>query len=1345
MRSKYLLFFIFFIICGNARAQMGKLFNTDNQLSSNLATQVFQDRDGFIWIATRNGLNRYDGYQFQIFQREDEASGLQSNYINCITQSHGGTIVIGSNQDVQAFDGARFHDYTLIGADGKQVHTYINYITQSSDGSLLACTSGYGILRLDEATSTGKFDSTLTADNFYVRFLLEDSIGRRWIVTETDGLVLVEGQRRTTFFTDEDCRAQLFEIRHDHQGRIYAAVRGKGVYLFDDVSHSFRFLEKTRSLAVTTLCPCRDGRLLIGCDGQGVVLYDPQTDDLTFNPFFSRELNLAKTKAYSILEDRNGNLWICLLQKGIFMQPKAKMDFGYLGYRLGERNVIGTNCVTSTLIDTKGRVWVGTDKDGLYLIDSRDFNSARHFTDGPSTILTMAEDAKGNIWLGSYGEGCGWIEPQSGRWHQADVGLARTANVFGLASDDSGDVWIATMGSGLIRYNVIDGKLTTFREHDGADTCRTVNSLPNNYLTKLCLPPAGKRLFVACTVGVCCYDIEHDSWVSTFGSNCPNYGNFARDVFVDRRDRVWLGTVDGLYCYDLTTRQEQHYTTDDGLPADGIASIMGDLQGNLWIGTDHGLCCFNPSRGTFDNYYVDNGLQSSEFSDGAASISPRGALLFGGTGGINWFQPADIQPQAWRANVYLTGLLLGHHYVTPGVKSGIYTVTDTNVINADRFDLSSNEGTFILQLSTFTYDNPEHITYLYSINGGEWNRLQTGVNEITFNGMAPGTYRFRVKAVNNQQETDVREFTIKIHSPWYASAWAYLFYALLIAAALALLMLYRRRKERHRMQLQEHIHAEEMADAKLRFFMNISHEIRTPMTLIITPLLSLIKQDSDPGRRSTYETIRRNAQRILSLINQMMDLRKIDKGQMQMHMCQTDLIAFIDDIYALFALQAKTKNISFNFRHDDDTLPVWIDRNNFDKVVVNILSNAFKFTRPGGHIDISVSHDDSNATITVRDDGQGIPAHVLPHIFERFYQQPTGTSDSHTGTGIGLDLTRALVELHHGTIAAHNNDDGPGCQFIVAIPLGNQHLTEDELADTTPDAIAQTAVADATIDDSKASDDGSQPAAIPPSGRRHTLVIVEDNDEILEALTAELSSDYDITGCPNGLDGLKYIITTPPDLVISDVMMPGMDGRALCSKIKANPDTNHIPVILVTARSSDDDQLEGLETGADAYIVKPFNMDILRRTIINLLRRNDLLRLKYGRTDQLEEQMDDIRMKSPDDKLLERVMAVINKNINNDELSVDRIANEVGISRVHLHRKMKELTGQTPHDFILSIRLKRAAQLLANQGMNITEVMFACGFNNSASFSTIFKRFYGMAPRDYMREHQKQKKKNTEK
>ena len=505
------------------------------------------------------------------------------------------------------------------------------------------------------------------------------------------------------------------------------------------------------------------------------------------------------------------------------------------------------------------------------------------------------------------------------------------------------------------------------------------------------------------------------------------------------------------------------------------------------------------------------------------------------------------------------------------------------------------------------------------------------------------------------------------------------------------------------------------------------------MTLIVAPLQSLIKQDTDAHRRSIYETIRRNAERILGLINQMMDLRKIDKGQMQMHMRETNLVAFIDDIYSLFAQQAKNKNIGFFFDHPNEEISAWIDRNNFDKIIINILSNAFKFTPTGGEVRIRLTANGKEASISIYDNGEKIPEDKLDRIFERFYQSPSSVNDRNIGTGIGLDLTRSLVELHHGSIVARNNADNKGCEFVVTIPLGNEHLTAEEML---TDGVEEEKPAESLIEDILEEEETDKVSNdLPKVGKRQRIVIVEDDAEIRNYLTDTLSADYDITGCTNGKEGLAAILKGMPDLVISDVMMPEMDGTTLCSKIKTNNATSHIPVILLTAKSREEDQLEGLETGADAYIIKPFNMDILRRTIANLIHSHQTLQLKFGRNDQLEKLVDDIKMKSPDEKLLERVMATINQNLNNADLSVDMIAEEVGISRVHLHRKMKELTGLTPHDFIRNIRMKKAATLLSSGDMNVSEIMYACGFSNAASFSTVFKKMYGMSPREYMNEH----------
>jgi len=527
-------------------------------------------------------------------------------------------------------------------------------------------------------------------------------------------------------------------------------------------------------------------------------------------------------------------------------------------------------------------------------------------------------------------------------------------------------------------------------------------------------------------------------------------------------------------------------------------------------------------------------------------------------------------------------------------------------------------------------------------------------------------------------------------------------------------------------QLSEDLYDVNILNAKIGTLMNLHHEMQTPLTLITTSLLTLMKEDEDPHRRSIYETMRRNAERVIKLSGQVLDISKIELGMLRMNMCETEIIGFLDDILQLFAQQSKAKMIILDFQHTMQMLPVWLDRGQFDKVVVNIISNAFKFTPVGGTITLRVEQDDHHVYIYVRDSGIGIPEERLPYIFDRYYQASLTLEEHNIGTGIGLDLAHMLVTLHHGTIEVRNNTDGPGCEFKIALPLGCEHLTEEEMLLEKEDVnhyaslLAEDEIPYISMDTER------------KENRRPVIVVVEDEADVRDFLVSELGDLYDVTACVNGREGLATVGAIQPDLVISDVWMPEMDGHALCTKIKTNSATSHIPVILLTNNTGDDQRLESVEADADAYVPKPFNMDILSRIISNLLHRYRMLKLKYGRTDQLEELLDDVRMKSPDDKLLERVMAVINKNMDNGDLSIDMIADKVGISRVHLHRKMKELTGQTPYDYIRSIRLKRAAHLLADGDRNISEVMYACGFSSAASFSTIFKKTYGMSPRQYM-------------
>ena len=1327
MWPRSLLTIIIIFLSISTHAQTGKFFNPDKQLSSSFVTQVYIDREGFLWASTRDGINRYDGYQFRVIRRENASDkSLASNYVNTIMQDRNGLFYFGMYGSLQTWDGRVFNNVTMTDLKGQKGNCYANCFLERKNGEVLAGTSGLGVLKFSDKSHATQLGGPL-AGFHTINSMIEDKKGRLWLVADSRGVVCYDGQSVKHYLTDRNDLI-FYSLCEDPQGVIYVGTTNSGVFRLS--GNDFVHIEGTDGHSVSSLYCDHFGNIIIGYDGQGIAIYESQNDQVIDNPFFSMEVDLAKSKVYSITEDKSGNLWFGLLQKGIYMQPISFAGFNYMGYKLGARNLIGNACVISTLIDSQGRIWIGTDKDGLYSFDKQ-MRPLKHYLSGiPSTVMSLEEDGNGHIWVGSYGDGIGWIDPASQQYHPVVFPDDQHLIVMDIDCDKQGHLWLATLKYGLLCMDSKGNFLKRYMMKEGAETNRQLNSLTNNYVSQICVSPDGKRIYVSTSMGLCCLDLERDSWISSFGTNSPNYSTPVR-IAREYDGRIWVGTNNGLYCYTLNGKVDKHYTRENGLPDNGISTIERHPDGKLWIGTNHGLSCLDPKTGLFQNYFADDGLQGNEFSDGSSCISVDGTLLFGGTGGVTWFRPSDITQRKWDAHVQLTSFIINGVPIAGNSKSGNYQVTDTTVFASRRFELSYHDNSFAIQFSTLTYENPEHISYLYSINGEPFIRLQPGLNVLSFSHLPQGSYRFRVKAERNHVETPERVFTVVIHSPWYRSAWAYCFYALVIGLFVWQYLAYRRHREQSRLRLQAHIHAEEMGEAKLRFFMNMSHEIRTPMTLIITPLLSLLKNENDPSRKSVYETIKRNAERILSLINQMMDLRKIDKGQMQMRMSETDLISFVKDIYDLFKSQAKAKNLTLFFNHDAETLPVWIDRSNFDKVVMNVISNAFKYTPSGGEIGIELTHDDHYATIAIHDNGEQIPEDKLDKIFERFYQTASSVNDRHAGTGIGLDLTRSLVELHHGTISAHNLKQG--CEFVITIPLGNAHLKPEEMILKKEDAV----VAEEPVFEEE--QEMAMPIIDLPQNRRLTLVIAEDDDEIRDYLESELSNDYDVRTCSNGREALGEIHRIIPDLVISDVMMPELDGNALCSKLKSNPNTNYIPVILLTAKSRDEDKLEGLETGADAYIVKPFNMDILRRTVINLINSHRLLRLKYERNDDLEEQVDEIRLKSPDEKLLERIMECINKNLSNSDLSVDMIADQAGISRVHLHRKMKELTGQTPHDFIRNIRLKKAAQLLTTQGMNVTEIMYACGFSNSASFSTVFKKFYGMSPRDYMREHEERR------
>lgn len=585
-----LLMFIFCLTAQNMMAQRGKLFNSDNQLSSNLATQVFQDSNGFIWIATRNGLNIYDGYNFTTIRKtKEDDRGLSSNYINCITQDIQGHILLGTNNSLLLYNGKSFANIPLLDSKNQPFSTYVTQVYRLKNNDIAVVTSGYGIMLKKENAEVCYAMKGEVENLKFIHKILEDKQDRLWIILENGKLYRADKKGKLTKQIPGAETLEAKDIRQDNKGNIYLATKNDGIYLLKAGSTIFTKIAGIGNLPIDNIYISRDQRLFIGCDGMGIFVYNPVTGFLQNNPLFSREVNLAKCKITSIIEDFTGNIWVSMLQKGVFMQSQAQCDFNYMGYRLGNRNVIGENSITSLGANQGNQVWVGTDKDGLYLFDIKTGSINSHLLSN-TTVLALCKDKKGRTWVGTYTDGIGFIDA-GGSFHPFSLGIGNQAGIFDIQEDPQGNVWFATMGKGLFRLSP-DGSIKQWKAQDGADNNLKKNSIPNDYLVKLSISKDGKRVFVATSVGLACYDQQKNSWTSTFGGvNCLNKGCFSHCVYSDSKNRVWFGTEDGAICYDPKKgyAHPKIYNTELGLSDNSVASIIEDYKGRIWIGTSCGL------------------------------------------------------------------------------------------------------------------------------------------------------------------------------------------------------------------------------------------------------------------------------------------------------------------------------------------------------------------------------------------------------------------------------------------------------------------------------------------------------------------------------------------------------------------------------------------------------------------------------------------------------------------------------------------------------------------------------------------------------------------------------------
>lgn len=1344
MRNTLIILFICFAaLC---HGQSYKIFTADQGLSSSLINRIHQDHNGMIWIATEDGLNRYDGVKLTVYRHQpDDEHSLAHNYVRTLFEDNKGNLIIGTYVGLQMYNPATDTFSPLAKHEnGEVLKSYVTNIIQRKNGDIWA--SGNIMCKL--TISDGKLsveDLNLPIPTTSVESIMEDKSENIWITREEDGIYRMDTQKRVTHYPINEKIPYIAILCEDMQGNVYGGSPQNGVFLFDKTTEMFSplFGNDQQNFPVKALYSVNQDELYIGTDGNGLKIFNNKTRQISDYQFEEGIFASKTSKVHSVLKDKTGNYWIAIYQKGVIMIPSQRNGFKYWGCKSVSKNIIGANCITALYKDNSGTTYVGTDNDGLYIID-KDSKQQAHLTHSndpqsvPSIIVSLYEDSEQNLWIGSYANGAARLDRRTGKCTYlqdlVDKNGKNVRNVYAFAEDNQKRLWIATMGGGLFYYDL--------KTHKVNPVSQLTQNFGDYWICSLHYSPEKDCLYAGTYNGLCRIDLGKSDIPCQYGlQECIIYS-----IYEHTDGNIWAGTSNGLLLWNQQNNETRIYSTNDGLTNNSVYAIRGDAMDYLWISTSNGISMFHPVSQKFTNYYVSDGLQGNEFSKNTSWCDKKGTIWFGGVNGITYFNPLEIIATNKKWHVRITDFYLFGQPVRQGMTSGGQDIIDCPVFEAQTFRLAHQDNSFGIEFSTQELDNTDRVVYTYTMNNNQWTTLPQGTNRVSFSNLAPGTYHFSLKAKDGIIESDVKEITIFIAQPWWNSGWAWLLYILATAGISFFIAQQIRHRYLAKQEMARHIRAEQLNEAKLQFFINISHEIRTPMSLIISPLQQLMSGDTDSKRQKIYRTIHRNAERILRLVNQLMDIRKIDKGQMQLTFRETNAVEFIEELHTTFVSLAESKNITFTFHHDGlDQLPLWVDTANFDKIILNILSNAFKFTPNGGIIDITLQAKEYPeleaplnrcAEIIITDSGTGIDPTELERIFDRFYQVRNTQDHNYQGTGIGLHLTRLLVQLHHGIIHAENASDGAsGSRFIIRLPLGNAHLQPDEMytpASQSPSLVQE--ISTPIVPSLQPEEDTSTPTPRPRLRRR--LLLVEDDEEIRLYLKQEFSSEYYITESVNGKEALENIFSQEPDLIISDVMMPEMDGLTLCRKIKQNININHIPVILLTAKTREEDNIEGLDTGADAYISKPFNIEILRHTAENLIRSREQLRNIYSGSQQTgEKRMEKIEAQSPDDRLMERIMKVVNANIGNPDLTVEMIASEVGMSRVHLHRKLKELTNQTTRDFIRNIRMKQAAALLAEKRHAVAEVADLVGYTNQANFSSTFKEFYGVSPSAYREQH----------
>ncbi|MEB2775454.1 two-component regulator propeller domain-containing protein [Algoriphagus sp. D3-2-R+10] len=1336
-------------VVGQGESEKLVFRNLDESLglsNSNILSMV-RDADGMMWYGTAYGLYRYDGTRTKIFLNTKDSTSISHNNILKIFVGPEDKLWVKNVNGIFDIYNPRNEQFSR----GVKVFSSVYHLASDSVGMLMKDrqnrfwfthpAKGISVYDVDsgETRYVQKTNEKGSLFSDQIAAIAEAPDGIIWVIHSSGVIDLLDPNRLIVTKTLTLPKGEIpslasYELMIDSDGDawVFDPERDLGVFRVDGFSHRIEANQEDKGTyrlsnnMVKAIVEAKKGQIWLGTDHGGINVLDEPTQTVSYlTGENAHDNSMPHNVIYSLYKDNEDIIWVGTHKKGVAYYHQGLLRFSHVRKNFADKNSLPFNDVNAFVEDSLGNLYIGTNGGGLYY-HNRKANTYKQYKHNPDNknsltgdvIVDLMIDHEGILWLGTYLNGLGSFDGKQFKNYQylpEDSSGIPGPSIWKLFEDSTGKIWIGTLRSGI---SILDKDRKEFQNYPAGSPPFFTN---NQYITGFAEDKEG-NIWVSGGSGLNMLNYERKE--SAFYSEAQDNGlidSNISDLFVDTDGVLWITTLSGLYYLNESDSSFVHYGKADGLPTDYLVDLIEDDNKNLWISSQMGLTYAEINRNVipftiaFQNFDQKDGLQAALFNKNAALKTSNGEFIFGGPNGYNIFKSENFAFERNNPKVVFTDFQLFNEEVTVGEELSNRVLLPNSLDKMDQLVLKHDENIFSIGFSALNFLYPEKNKYRYKLIGfnDDWIYLNDDLAKVTFTNLDPGNYTLVVQPGTVLDGWSLYEYKldIKILAPFWKTPIAYFLYVMVIFAIIFYfrnqLLTRQREKFDSEQAMREAKRIQDLDRLKTKFFTNLSHEFRTPLSLILTPTEHLISETENSGLLSQYKIIQRNARRLLKLINQLLDVKNVENGGLVYHPSEGDVVQFIKDCVADFHELSENKHIHLNFETNTHAQQAIFDPDKLEKVIFNLLSNAFKFTQEDGVITVALelqqeNEEMGNLILSVSDTGVGISIEDQVKIFDRFYTTEGHKNQLNQGSGIGLSLVQDFAKTMKGEISVES-EPGMGSVFTLSIPLVliiPENWEEEE-----------------------------EEHKLEVNDLKEVILIAEDHVEFRNYLKDCLSDIYQVITANNGVQGWDLAQQHIPDLIISDVMMPQMDGREFCHKVKTDIKTSHIPVILLTAKKSEETMLQGLDSGCNLYLTKPFNLEILQLSIKNLLRERNVIQEQNRKKIQIN--ASEVVVTSLDDQLIQKAVALVEKYMEDPQLSVEFLSKELGMSRVHLYKKLQSITGKSPIEFIRLIRLKRASQLLAKSQLNISEIAYMVGYNNAKYFAKHFKAEFSILPSEY--------------